>query len=71
MICLCLSDSMLLNVSGEKYTKKLWEMLGNLYQLKLLVNTLFLKNKIYHLRMEYGDSIFENMALQVGTDVNI
>ena len=42
MICLCLSDSMLMNVSGEDSAKKLWEKLGNLYQSKSLVNKLFL-----------------------------
>ena len=33
-IRLCLSDSVLLNVSGEDSAKKLWENLGNLYQSK-------------------------------------
>ena len=42
MIRLCLSDSVLLNVSGEDSAKKLWEKLGNLYQSKSLVNKLFL-----------------------------
>ena len=42
MIHLCLSDSILLNVSREDSTKKLWEKLGNLYQSKSLVNKLFL-----------------------------
>jgi hypothetical protein len=41
-IHLCLSDSVLLNVSGEDSAKKLWEKLGNLYQSKSLVNKLFL-----------------------------
>ena len=41
-IRLCLSDSVLLNVSGEDSAKKLWEKLGNLYQSKSLVNKLFL-----------------------------
>jgi hypothetical protein len=41
-ILLCLSDSVLLNVSGEDTAKKLWEKLGNLYQSKSLVNKLFL-----------------------------
>ena len=36
MIHLCLSDSILLNVSGEDSAKKLWEKLGNLYQYKSL-----------------------------------
>ena len=31
MIRLCLSDSVLLNVSGEDSAKKLWEKLRNLY----------------------------------------
>jgi hypothetical protein len=48
----CLADSMLLNVSGESTSKELWEKLGNLYQTKSLVNTFFLQNKLYHLRME-------------------
>ena len=41
-IRLCLSDSVLLNVSREDSLKKLWEKLGNLYQSKSLVNKLFL-----------------------------
>ena len=40
--CLCLSNSVLLNVSREDYAKKLWEKLGNLYQSKTLVNKFFL-----------------------------
>ena len=40
-IRLCLLDSVLLNVSREDSTKKLWEKLGNLYQSKSLVNKLF------------------------------
>jgi hypothetical protein len=45
----------LLNVSGESIAKELWDKLGNLYQSKSLVNKLFLRNKLYHLRMEDGD----------------
>ena len=37
-IRLCLSDSVLLNVSEEATTKYLWENLGKLYQSKSLVN---------------------------------
>ena len=40
-------DFVLLNVSEEDTTKKLWENLGNLYQSKYLVNKLFLQNKLY------------------------
>ena len=42
IICLCLLDSVLLNVSREDSTKKLWEKLGNLYQSKSLVSKFFL-----------------------------
>jgi hypothetical protein len=61
MIRLCLDDSVLLNVSGESTTKELWEKLGNLYQSKSLVNKLFLRKKLYHLRMEDGDSVTEHL----------
>jgi hypothetical protein len=61
MIRLCLVDSLLLNVSGESTTKELWEKLGNLYQSKSLVNKLFLRKKLYHLRMEDGDSVTEHL----------
>ena len=37
-ICLCTSNLILFNVSGEHFAKKLWEKLGNLYQSKSLVN---------------------------------
>ena len=60
-IRLCLSNSVLLNVSGEDSTKKLWETLGNLYQSKSLVNNLFLRKKLYHLRMEDGDSVTDHL----------
>ena len=56
-IRLCLEDSMLLNVSGESTAKELWDKLGNLYQSKSLVNKLFLRKKLYHLRMEDGDYV--------------
>jgi hypothetical protein len=60
-IRLCLADSVLLNVSGESTTKELWDKLGNLYQSKSLVNKLFLRKKLYHLRMEDGDSVTEHL----------
>jgi hypothetical protein len=61
IIRLCLEDSVLLNVSGESTTKELWDKLGNLYQSKSLVNKLFLQKKLYHLRMEDGDSVTEHL----------
>jgi hypothetical protein len=41
-IHLFFSNSILLNVYGEDFAKKLWEKLGNLYQSMSLVNKLFL-----------------------------
>ena len=41
-IRLCVSDSILLNVSREATTNNLWDKLRNLYQSKSLVNKLFL-----------------------------
>jgi hypothetical protein len=60
-IRLCLADSVLLNVSGESTAKELWDKLGNLYQSKPLVNNLFLRKKLYHLRMEDGDFVTEHL----------
>ena len=60
-IRLCLSDSVLLNVSGEATAKDLWDKLGSLYQTKSLVNKLFLRKKLYSLRMKDGDSVAEHL----------
>jgi hypothetical protein len=51
----------LLNVLGESTTSELWDKLGNLYQSKSLVNKLFLRKKLYHLRMEDGDSVTKHL----------
>ena len=60
-IWLCVSDSVLLNGSGEATAKTLWEKLGTLYQSKSLVNKLFLRKKLYNLRMKDGDSVTEHL----------
>ena len=60
-IRLCVSDSVLLNVSGEATSKALWDKLGTLYQSKSLVNKLFLRKKLYNLRMKDGDSVTEHL----------
>jgi hypothetical protein len=57
MIQLCLADSVLLNVLGEDSTKKLWDKLGILYQSKSLVNKLFLRKKLYLLKMSDGSLV--------------
>eukprot|EP00253_Pinus_taeda_P031268 PITA_31268 len=60
-IRLCVSDSVLLNVSREATTKALWNKLGTLYQSRCLVNKLFLRKKLYNLRMKDGDSVTEHL----------
>eukprot|EP00253_Pinus_taeda_P033098 PITA_33098 len=61
IIRLCVSDSVLLNVSGEATAKALWDKLQILYQSKSLVNKLFLWKKLYNLRMKDGDSVKEHL----------
>ena len=58
---MCVSDSVLLNVSGEATVKALWDKLGTLYQSKSLVNKLFLRKKLYNLRMKDRDSVTEHL----------
>eukprot|EP00253_Pinus_taeda_P009077 PITA_09077 len=41
--------------------KALWDTLGTLYQSKSLVNKLFLRKKLYNLRMKDGDSVTEHL----------
>eukprot|EP00253_Pinus_taeda_P026116 PITA_26116 len=60
-IQLCVSDLVLLNVSGEATTKALWDKLGTLYQSKSLVNKLFPWKKLYNLTMKDGDSVTEHL----------
>jgi len=54
-IRLCISNSILLNVSREAIKKDLCEKLGTLYQSKSLMNKLFLRKNLYNLRMKDGD----------------
>ena len=60
-IRLCVSDLVLLNVSGQATTKALWDKLRTLYQSKSLVNKLFLQKKLYNLRMKDGDLVTEHL----------
>jgi hypothetical protein len=50
-IRLCLTDSVLLNVSRESTANELWDKLGNLYQSKSLENKQFLRKYFYHLKI--------------------
>ena len=45
----------------EATVKALWDKLGTLYQSKSLVNKLFLRKKLYNMRMKDGDSVTEHL----------
>ena len=60
-IKLCLSNYVLLNIYGEHSVVKLLTMLGGLYQLKSLVNKLFLQKKLYYLIMEDNGTVTEHL----------
>jgi hypothetical protein len=48
-------------MSRESTAKELWEQLGNFYDSKSLVNKLFLRKKLYNLRMEDGYSVRKHL----------
>jgi hypothetical protein len=58
---ICLSYLVLLNVLCEYSTKKLWDKLGSLYQSKSLVNKMFLRKKLYLLRMSDRISVIHHL----------
>ena len=60
-IRLCISDSILLNISGEALTNALWDKLVAFYQYKSLVKKWFLWKKMYNLWMKDGESVTEHM----------
>ena len=60
-IRLYLADLILLNVLDENTANSLWTRLGSVYQAKSLVNKLFLRKKLYSLRMEEGGSIADHL----------
>ena len=61
LIRLCLVDSILINVHEKLTMKKLWKKLSEIYQAKSLVNKIFLRKKLYSLRMGEGGQIFEHL----------
>ena len=61
LIRLCLVDSILINVREKPAAKKLWKKLSEIYQEKSLVNKIFLRKKLYSLRMEEGGQISDHL----------
>lgn len=58
---LCLLDSILLNVAKEETAYKLWNQLGEIYQAKSMVNKLYLKRKLFSMKMREGESVAEHL----------
>ena len=58
---MCILDSIFLNVSMEVMDKALWDKLGTLYKSKSLVNKLFLRKKLYNLRMKDRDLVTKHL----------
>jgi hypothetical protein len=48
-------------VSEDTTAKDLWDKLGKFHHSKSLVNKLFLRKKLYNLRMRDGDSVAEHL----------
>lgn len=60
-ISLCLADLVLLNVHEEKTTTSLWKKIGVIYHGKSLVNKLFLRKKLYSLKMREGTYVADHL----------
>jgi hypothetical protein len=60
-IRLCLVDDVLFNIVAEKTTVGLWTKLESLYMKKSLTNRIFLKRKLYSLRMKEGTKIADHL----------
>ncbi|KAF7811757.1 Retrovirus-related Pol polyprotein from transposon TNT 1-94 [Senna tora] len=61
-ILLSLADDVLREVADEKSAAGLWLKLGTLYMTKSLTNQLYLKQRLYTLRMKEGTPIKEHLA---------
>lgn len=53
--------SVLLNVSLEDTAYKLWKRIGDIYQSKSLSSKLYLKRRLYSLKMKEGESITNHL----------
>ena len=60
-IILCLADEVMYNVMDEETTVGIWDKLEKLYMTKSLSNVLYLKQKLYGLRMKEGTAITEHL----------
>ena len=61
LIRLSLADSILLNVHEEKTAHSLWKKLGDIHQGKSLVNKIFLRKKLYSLKIDGGTTVADHL----------
>ena len=62
-IQLCLADEVMYNVMDEDTATGLWLRLESLYMTKSLSNKLYLKKKLYGIRMQEGTVVLEHLNL--------
>ncbi|KAL0561700.1 hypothetical protein IC582_002140 [Cucumis melo] len=60
-IHLALADNVLSSIKEKKISKEIWDHLTKLYETKSLHNKIFLKRKLYTLRMSESTSMTEHM----------
>eukprot|EP01018_Ginkgo_biloba_P001146 Gb_05167 [translate_table: standard] len=61
LIGLNLADLVLMNAIGVKSANELWVNLGKLYESKSLMNLIFLRKKLYALKMVDGGSVTKHL----------
>ena len=60
-IWLCLTDDVLLNIAEEDSTTGLWVKLESMFMIESLINKIFLKRKLYTMRMTDGSKIHDHL----------
>ena len=70
-IRLCLSDQVIYHVMDENSPKKIWEKLESQFMSKTATTKVYLKQKLYGMRMQEGSDLVEymNAFSQVVTDL--
>ena len=61
---LALADGVLSSIEEKKTAKEIWDHLAKLYEAKSLHNKIFLKRKLYTLRMGESTSVTEHNSLR-------
>uniref|UniRef100_A0A2C9UC07 Reverse transcriptase Ty1/copia-type domain-containing protein n=1 Tax=Manihot esculenta TaxID=3983 RepID=A0A2C9UC07_MANES len=61
IIQLCIADNIVNNVIDEDSAMDIWEKLEKLYMSKSLFNKLYLKCKLYQLKMVEGGNLVEHL----------